>query len=220
MLCVYIYLLSLLLVHISPLTFTSAVLTVDLKFSDKHGPEVISGQCAHVWILLCPHRHLICRIWDRNTSGGHQPGEIRPFRAHAAGSVHISPVWGQTPVRCAVHGVRMVSRSFEGRWENITQSSSSSHTRGSGSFFAPARCLKMHRPLIDGSPAATLWRFPRRVRARKRCQNKQHFRIRDATLSLHVLARHNNNTGSSFHHPAPQQRGKNFLLPKSDIIVI
>lgn len=45
-------------------------------------------------------------------------------------------------------------------------------------------------------------------------------RIKDATLSLHVLARHDNNIGSSLHHPAPQQRRKNFLLPKPDRMVI
>lgn len=44
-------------------------------------------------------------------------------------------------------------------------------------------------------------------------------RIRDATLSLHVLARHNKNIGGSLHHPAPQQRRKNFS-PKPDRMVI
>lgn len=45
-------------------------------------------------------------------------------------------------------------------------------------------------------------------------------RICDMMLSLHVLARHNNNIGGSLHNSAPQQRRENFLLRKPERMVI
>lgn len=124
-------------------------------------------------------------------------------------------------MRCAVHGVRMASRSFEGRWENNMPFSSSYHTCGPRSLaFAPARGLNMHRPVIDDSPCSHSLVFRALLREKEVKISNTSGRRRDVMLSLHVLARHNNNIGGSLHDPAPQQRRVNFLLRKPERMVL
>lgn len=99
--------------------------------------------------------------------------------------------------------------------------SSSYHTCGPRSLaFAPARGLNMHRPVVDDSPCSHPLVFRALLREKEVIISNTSGRRRDVMLSLHVLARHNNNIGGSLHNRAPQQRRENFLLRKPERMVI
>lgn len=106
--------------------------------------------------------------------------------------------------------------------EKITRRSLISTTHvASDRWLLPQRGLDIHRPTIDDSPPAATQKCRVLLREKEVNISNTSGRICDMMLSLHVLARHNNNIGGSLHNSAPQQqRRENFLLRKADRMVI
>lgn len=123
-------------------------------------------------------------------------------------------------MRCAVHGVRRQGH-LKGAFEKVTHRPRLPHAWLRIVGFCPSALTKTastsDRWFPCSHPLVSHGAF---VREREAKISNTSGRIRDATLSLHVLARHNNNIGGSLHHPAPPQRRRNFLLPRPGRMVI